>query len=136
MASFQNIKSVNIPAGENLGGAPLGTALAIDGTGSVVSTAAATDAIIGYLSESPDPTQDTTGTVVPVALVSGGGIGLAISDGTVVAGAAVSASAVAPGLVKTGAATTETSGGIALEAGAAQGDVIRVLYDSNTPVTA
>lgn len=140
MASYQNCKSVNIPAGENLAGVPLAAALTIDATGRVVQSTTATDVIVGFLSETADSVQDTTGTVVPVAVVGGGGVGKAIANAAITVGHLIipttTAGEVAGAANIAALIANQMAVGIALEAATAQGDVIEVLYMSVSGPTA
>lgn len=140
MASSQNVKSVNILAGETLVGAPLAAALSIDNTGRVILAASATSVIVGFLAEQPDQTQSTLGENVPVAVIGAGGVGKAVAGGVIALGELIIPTTTA-GKVD-GAANiaaliaNQMAVGVALEAAAAEDDVIEVLYMSVSGPTA
>ena len=89
MASTQNVKTVNMIAGEDLRNA-YGSILYIEDdsdVGKVIKTTAPADQTpIGVLAEEPDSASTTDGENVPVALFGGGGVFRVLAGGTVTAG--------------------------------------------------
>lgn len=136
MKGFQNVKVVNMIAGEDLRG-DVYEALTIEndgGVGKVIKGAATgTTLIIGVLAEEPRTDVTTDGLAVPVALIGAGGIGLMKAGGTITAGELViSYAGTTPGRVEGLAAIGNLADdgyafGIALET-AADGDIFPVLW--------
>ena len=132
MAIFECVKSVNLPAGEDLTSSFVGAALTVDSNGRVVRSDAATELIVGVLGEVPKAS--AVGTNVPVVLIAGGGIiKMRVNSTTsaaVAAGQLIVPSTVAgyiDDVANIGAlAADQMAVGVALEAGAAS-EYIRVL---------
>ncbi len=127
MASYEDCKTVSLVAGGDLRGA-FAEALTIDSSGQVVKTANATSHCIGALAE--DPARDTTGLVVPVAVVGGGGVLKIKAGATITAGQLVVPSVTegrVAGVADVGAlADDQMAIGIALEE-AADGQIFSLL---------
>ena len=86
MASYQGVKVVTLPAGEDLTG-DYAEIVKLNATGQVVKVTAVTDVTVGVLAESA-PSSDT-GQGVAVALIGGGGVlkmkaGAAIPGGSLI----------------------------------------------------
>lgn len=71
MATYDQGKTITLPAGENLDGDIYET-VKINSSGGVIKTTATTDLAIGVLAENPGPT--VAGDIVTVAVFGGGGI--------------------------------------------------------------
>lgn len=85
MSSSQNVKVVNLIAGEDLRG-DVYEILKVNASGQVIKTTAVTDTTVAILAEEPRSDADTTGTGVPVVLVAGGGVGVVKAGATITAG--------------------------------------------------
>ena len=81
MASYQAIKVVTLPAGEDLTG-DYAEIVKINATGQVVKVTAVTDVTVGVLAESAP--SSATGQGVSVALIAAGGV-LKMKAGAVIA---------------------------------------------------
>lgn len=129
MSTYENVKVVNLVAGENLDG-DLYEALTIDSDGRVVKTTAATNVIVGVLAEDPGRTTVDGVDTVPVALLQGIILvkaGASFNAGTIVVSHGATTAGTVTAVANTGALAADQMGiGIALEAGAA-GKIIRVL---------
>lgn len=133
---FQNVKVVNLIAGQDLRG-DVFEALIFEndnGVAKVIKAATTNTAlIIGVLAEEPRTDVTTDGETVPVALVGAGGVGLMKAGGTITAGELiVSYGGTTPGRVEgvanIGALPDDGYAcGIAL-ATAADGDIFPVLW--------
>ena len=135
MKGFQNVKVVNMIAGEDLRG-DVYEALTVEndgGVGKVIKTAAGTDVVIGVLAENPRTDVTTDGLGVPVALIGAGGVGLMKAGGAITAGELIiSFGGTTPGTVEgvasIAAIPVDTMCfGVALET-AASGDIFPVLW--------
>lgn len=133
MKGFQNVKVVNMIAGEDLRG-DVYEALAVEndgGVGKVIKAATATAVVVGVLAEEPRTDVTTDGIAVPVALISAGGIGLMKAGAGITAGGLVIPTTTA-GRVDDAAnigalIDDQMACGIALES-AVDGDIFPVLF--------
>lgn len=141
MASTQNIKAVNLIAGEDLrsGFALLLTTENDGGTTKVIKTTAVTETPVGILAEDPSADFDTDGFGVPVVLIGGGGVAKVTAGGTITAGQLLVADAVTAGRVvgvadQAALVADSTSIGVALTSAVA-GDIFEVLLQVLTSST-
>lgn len=132
MASYQNVKAVNLIAGEDLRG-DVYELLQVEndgGVGKVIKTTAVTDTPVGILAEDPRSDVSTDGYGVPVVLIAAGGVakvkaGAAITAGQLVV-PDVTAGRVA-GVANVGALAADSMAiGVALQS-ADDGDIFEVL---------
>lgn len=128
MATYEQCTVVNLPAGEDLNG-DVYEALKLNSSGRVVKTTAVTDVIVGFLAMDPGRTI-AAGDEVAVAVVGGGGVGLAKAGTAITAGQVIVPDATAGRVAGEAAGVaTHYPCGVALEA-AADGAVFRVLFQA------
>ena len=131
MGKHQNVKTVTLPAGEDLTGS-VGELLTVDANGRVAKADGVTEVVVGVLAESAS--RSTVGDGVAVALIGGGGVlqvkaGAAITAGHILVPTAVDGKAA--GVANIGALLVDQmSFGIALEAATADGQIISFLAQS------
>jgi len=133
MKGFQNVKVVNMIAGEDLRG-DVYELLHVENdgdVGKVIKTTAVTNSPIGVLAEEPRTDVTTDGLAVPVAVIGAGGIGLMKAGASVTAGQLIVPDTTAgrvAGVTGVGALAVDSMAvGIALES-AADGDIFPVLF--------
>jgi len=133
MKGFQNVKVVTMIAGEDLRG-DVFELLQVEndsGVGKVIKTTAVTESPIGVLAEEPRTDITTDGLAVPVAIISGGGIGLMKAGASITAGQLIvpdTTTGRVAGVTGVGALAVDSMAvGIALES-AADGDIFPVLF--------
>lgn len=132
MASTQNVKTVNLIAGEDLRDA-FGSILYVEDdsdVGKVIKTTAVTQSPVGVLAENPNPDATTDGLTVPVALFGGGGVFKVLAGGAVTAGELLVADTTAGRVIGVAdqdtLAANATAIGIALES-AVDGDIFEMV---------
>lgn len=122
MTTTQKACSVNLPVGEDLNG-KYAHALTIDSNGRAVMADAATEVIVGFLSEDPGRTTVAGADYVPVAIVGGGGVLNAVANAAITAGQIIiptTTDGKVAGVANIGALVADqTACGIALESAAA-----------------
>ena len=127
MSTFQCIKTISVPAGENLNG-DLYELLTINGSGQFVKADAATEYPVAILAEDPGRTT-AAGDYVTVMDLAAGGIGLVKAGAAIAAGAVLVPSTTAghvdDAASLAGIATGAMGFGIAMEAATASGQVIK-----------
>lgn len=129
MSSSQNVKVVNLIAGEDLRG-DVYEILKVNASGQVIKTTAVTDSTVGILAEEPRSDAATTGFGVPVVLIEGGGVGVVKAGAAITAGQLLVPDATAgrvAGVANAAAlATSSMTIGVALDS-AADGDEFRAI---------
>lgn len=132
MASYQNVKAVNLIAGEDLRG-DVYELLQIEndaGVGKVIKTTAVTETPIGILAEEPSADFSTDGYTVPVVLIASGGVAKVKAGGTITAGQLIvpdTTTGRVAGVANVGALAADSMAiGVALES-AVDGDIFEVL---------
>jgi hypothetical protein len=140
MASYQNVKAVNLIAGQDLRG-DLYELLSFEndnGVAKVIKTTGPTVAAIGILAEEPNPAVSTDGLTVPVVLLAAGGVAKVKAGGDITAGQLLVADTDAGrvvGVASIAALAADTMAiGIALESGA-DGQIIEALLQPMTSAT-
>lgn len=138
MASTQKGIAVNLVAGEDLNG-DFAEVVAVNSSGRVIKTTAATDVIVGVVAEDPGRTTVDGEDRVPIALIGGGGVLKMKAGATINAGDIIvpdtDAGRVA-GVANIAALVANQMGvGYALEA-AVDGDIFEVLVMSVSGPTA
>lgn len=141
MSSSQQVKAVNLIAGEDLrssnnrGVYSLLTIENDGGAGKVIAAVAATATVVGVLAEEPRSDASTDGHNVPVVLIAAGGVGVVKAAGAITAGDLLVAGAnggAASGGANVGALAADVvSFGIALESAVAN-DQFRFLAQPMT----
>lgn len=140
MASYQNVKAVNLIAGEDLR-SDVYEVLQMEndgGVAKVIKATAVTDTIVGILAENPDPDASTDGKAVPVVLLAAGGVAKVKAGAAITAGQLVVADATAgrvAGVNDIAALVANSMAiGVALQS-AADGDIFEVLLQPMTSAT-
>lgn len=140
MASTQNVKTVNLIAGEDLrdGFALMLTLENDSGVAKVIKTTDPLESPVGILAENPQSDISTDGLGVPVALFGGGGVLKVTAGGTITAGQLLVADTDAGrvvGVADQAALVADTIAvGVALES-AVDGDIFEMLAQVQTSST-
>ena len=126
MSITNNLKVVNLPAGEDFNGARYCT-VRIDSNGRARTATAATQVVVGVVAEDPKRTTASDGSdEVAVAMIGGSALGLVKIGATVTAGQILvgAADGEAAGVADSGSLAVDSQGfGVALRGGG-DGDVI------------